>query len=247
MAQEFRTFKTEVRNTGDRKIVGYASVFNTPSQLEPGLYEVIAPTAFDSSLQTDADVMARWNHDDQYLLGRTSSGTLKLSVDSRGLAYEITPPNTSYANDLKALMVRGDVSQASFAFIANDEQWSEDSKGNVVRTITDCQLIDIAPVNRGQYPQATSSIRSQAMENCPAEFRSIIASRQKTVTKRQLDTEIDSLKKLINARSYHSISESEQRADLLQRIGLLKEQLAVDMTRRENEERSRKREIQWKD
>ena len=68
------------------KIVGYAAVFDQESEPLGGFVEVIAPGAFDDVL--GADVRALFNHDANYLLGRTASGTLTLSVDAVGLRYE---------------------------------------------------------------------------------------------------------------------------------------------------------------
>lgn len=73
--------------------------------------------AFDSSLAT-ADVIATWNHNPHYLLGRTGSGTLRLRSEKDGLYVECDRISTTYADDLQKLIDRGDINKMSFQFVA---------------------------------------------------------------------------------------------------------------------------------
>lgn len=162
---EKRFFDCEVRaeTTEDvTKITGYGAVFNKRSENLGGFREVIAPGAFDSVL--DNDVRAFFNHDHNFILGRSKSGTLKLNVDTNGLGYEIDAPQTQTIRDLVLEpMRRGDVSQSSFAFrVARDgEEWVEDDEGVIVRTITKMhRLYDVSPVSIPAYPDAGSAVRS---------------------------------------------------------------------------------------
>jgi hypothetical protein len=142
------------------KIVGYAAVFNEFS--EPlgggGFREVIRPGAFSKTIKT-ADVRALWNHDPNYVLGRTKSGTLKLTEDDHGLAIEITPPNTSWAKDLMESIRRGDVDQMSFGFFAVQDRWSTEN-GQTVRELLEVELFDVSPVTFPAYPQTSVGVRS---------------------------------------------------------------------------------------
>ena len=88
-----------------------------------GYYEQIEKGAFDDVMNDD--VRAYYNHDENYLLGRVSSGTLRIGTDKRGLYYEVDLPNTTYANDLVELMKRGDINQSSFAFLIGQDRWEE--------------------------------------------------------------------------------------------------------------------------
>jgi len=74
---------------GRTVIRGYAAVYDSDSQDLGGFVERIAPGAFKEVLETNPDVFGRYNHD--RLLGRTSSGTVRLFHDERGLRYEIDP------------------------------------------------------------------------------------------------------------------------------------------------------------
>jgi HK97 family phage prohead protease len=162
---ETRFFASEVRaDTSDEltMITGHGSVFNSRSENLGGFREIIAPGAFDNVLQDD--VRAFFNHDHNFILGRSSNGTLRLSVDGEGLRYEIDAPQTQTIKDLVlAPMQRGDVNQSSFAFrVARDgEEWNEDDEGVVVRTIHKMQrLFDVSPVSMPAYPDAGSAVRS---------------------------------------------------------------------------------------
>src|SRR5215469_16336921 len=125
--QERRFLSTgEIRvstgTNGQKKIVGYATKFSPARSSDLGGWrEEIDPHAFDASLASSPDVRGLWNHDPNHILGRTVSGTLRLSVDSVGLKYEIDPPDTTMAKDLLISLQRGDVSQSSFAFTCSED------------------------------------------------------------------------------------------------------------------------------
>lgn len=129
------------------KLVGHASVFNTLSEDRGGYFVMISPGAFLDSIKTD-DVRALFNHDPNYVLGRTKSGTLKLSEDDRGLAIAVDLPDTSFARDLTVLMERGDISQMSFGGMIKTETRHED-KDATIYVVKQFQLWDISPVT---YP-----------------------------------------------------------------------------------------------
>lgn len=167
-----RRTTTQRADVNGQTIMGYAAVFNSPSEDLGGFIEYIAPGAFDSVMNDD--VRGFYNHDYNYLLGRASSGTLRLSTDERGLRYEIDLPNTTYANDLIELMRRGDVKESSFAFMIESDTWSVKNKQNI-RTITKIsRLIDVAPVVIPAYPAATSQLVTRAL-NTDAEVQTSVA------------------------------------------------------------------------
>lgn len=143
------------------KITGYAAVFDKRSHDLGSFREVIHKNAFDKTLSKNLSVMGLLNHDSNLVLGRTTSGTMKVSVDDVGLKYEIDPPNTSYANDLLVSMRRKDIDGSSFAFYALEESWSVDKKTNEnIRTILEAELLDCSVVTNGAYPDASSQCRS---------------------------------------------------------------------------------------
>lgn len=153
---EKREFRMEEAAYEGQTIRGYAAVYNSDSEWMGGFYEQIAPGAFDGVM--DNDVRAYFNHDESLLLGRVSSGTLRISTDARGLYYEVDMPNTSYANDLVELMKRGDVNQSSFAFLIGQDRW-EERDGKTYRIIEKVsRLLDVSPVSQPAYESATSEL-----------------------------------------------------------------------------------------
>ena len=85
-----------VNEDGTSVLFGYAAVF--PDGTEKSVYrygsvtETITPGAFARALRDKQDVRALFNHDSGNLLGRISSGTLRLVEDQTGLRYEIDMP-----------------------------------------------------------------------------------------------------------------------------------------------------------
>lgn len=178
---EHRIFKAqELRAAPDsRTIEGYAAVFNSESEDFGWFVEEIAPGAFDDVLGND--VRALFNHDNNLILARTTSKTLEISVDERGLKYKFEAPNTSVGNDLLESIRRGDVSQSSFGFTVADAKWEDlemmkDGKKwfKTKRTILKLErLYDVSPVTFPAYPDTDVALRS-------FEARKVEASNDKT-------------------------------------------------------------------
>ena len=157
VVKEQREFRMEHAEQNGNTIRGYAAVYNSDSEWMGGFYEQIETGAFDDVLEND--VRAYFNHDENLLLGRVSSGTLRISTDKRGLFYEVDLPNTTYANDLVELMKRGDVNQSSFAFLIEKDRW-EQRGGTTYRIIEKVsRLLDVSPVSQPAYPDATSELK----------------------------------------------------------------------------------------
>ena len=150
--------RAEKDEKGKKKVKGYAAVFNSLSEDLGGFREKINRNAFDNVL--DNDVVAVFNHDMNMILGRTTSGTLKLSVDERGLLTEIDMPNTTLGNDLIELVERGDISKMSFGFYVDREEWIE-SERDFVREVKEVKkLIDVSLVTKPAYNDTSVAIRS---------------------------------------------------------------------------------------
>ena len=150
----------ELRQEGESAtIVGYGAVFNSRSENLGGFYEYIDRNAFDNVLKNETDTRFLINHEG-IPLGRTTAGTLRLSVDEVGLRYEVDLPNTQTANELKEALKRGDVNQSSFAFSVERDKWSEED-GAMRRDILSIdRLLDVSAVSFPAYPSATVGIRS---------------------------------------------------------------------------------------
>ena len=143
-------------------IAGYAAKFNTRSQDLGGFVETIAPGAFARSLDSGADVRALINHDPSLILGRTVAGTLRVAEDSTGLHYQVQAPDTSYARDLIESMQRGDVTQSSFGFYKQIDDWSRDGATRL-RTLLDVDVFDVSPVTYPAYLDTESGVTGRSL------------------------------------------------------------------------------------
>ena len=141
MTIERRALAAELRAKG-RRLEGYAATFGTEARIGD-FTETIAPGAFRASLATGRDILALVDHDQARMLARTRSGTLRLSEDSRGLAFDLDVPATTAGNDVLALAERGDLGGMSFAFTV--DKAGEDWRGDA-RTLRSVTLHEISAV-----------------------------------------------------------------------------------------------------
>ena len=139
-------------------LVGYAAVFNRDSS-DLGFIEQVDPRAFDKTVR-EADVRGLGNHDVNWLLGRSKASTLRLSVDSIGLQYEIDV-NEADPDGVRALqkVKRGDWDGSSFSFQAIRDEWNWEANPPQ-RRLLEVALIDVGPVTFPAYPDATATSRA---------------------------------------------------------------------------------------
>jgi HK97 family phage prohead protease len=159
-----RRVAIELRAGGDKRsprLAGYAAVFNSPSQDLGGFTEIVMPGAFKRSLASARDPLALVQHMPQLVLGRRSAGTLSLSEDPRGLAFEIDVPDTTAARDLLVSVERGDVTGASFAFStpAGGDRWQMRGEA-VIRELLDVDLHEITITAQPAYLDTTVARRA---------------------------------------------------------------------------------------
>lgn len=160
--RRFTSVPVEIRAGSDKRTIGgYAAKFDRPSQNLGGFRERIDIRAFNKSRGDGwAGVVARYNHDNNMLLGTTGAGTLRLGIDEIGLTYDVDMP--AARGDVHELVERGDVRQSSFAFIAYEDDWSADDSGFPLRTLLSVRLLDVAPVNTPAYEDTSVGLRSLA-------------------------------------------------------------------------------------
>ena len=166
--KNIRDFKTKFKITRDeqtpdeRVVEGYFALYESETELWEGSYEIITKGAFDNTL--NKDVRALWNHNTQYVLGRSKNGSLQLKADDKGLFGTIKLPNTQYANDLYELVSRGDIDQASFGFNIIDEDLEELASGGYRWRINEIDLHEISVVTFPAYEKTTDQARAQQVE-----------------------------------------------------------------------------------
>ena len=154
---EHRAASLEVRAKG-RRLEGYAAMFGVEARIGP-ITESIRAGAFSPSLVDKRDVLALVDHSAAALLARTRSGSLRLSEDSRGLAFDLDIPDTSLGRDILALAERGDLGGMSFGFKPNagGETWQGKS-----RTLTSIDLREISVVQAFPAYAETSIVARSA-------------------------------------------------------------------------------------
>lgn len=161
--RRFTRFPPELRqeNGGPKHIVGYAACFGKLSRKLGGFVEQVNHTAFNTSRGDNwPDVVCRYNHKDDLLLGTTVARTLSLSVDDTGLSYDVEPPQSRA--DILEYVHRGDVRHSSFAFrvYPGGDEWGVSEFNYPMRTLLDVQLIDVAPVLDPAYPDSSAAARA---------------------------------------------------------------------------------------
>lgn len=140
------------------RVEGYPAVTGQDTSIGDMWIEIIAPGAFRSALARD-DVVFLINHCGEPL-ARTSSGTLKLSEDDKGLRMEtVLDPEDPDVQRLVPKMKRGDMSKMSFAFRATRQEW-DDTTEPPTRTIHELQLVDVSVVNTPAYEGTSIALRS---------------------------------------------------------------------------------------
>jgi HK97 family phage prohead protease len=152
-----------------RTVAGTAIVYRSPSLPLPFI-ETIAAGAFSASVSGAQDIRFLVNHDSTLLLARTSSKTLNITEDSKGVHFRTTLGNSSAANDLLDSIQRGDVTSCSFGFQCVKDAWTE-TRGQVQRTILKANLFEVSATGDPAYQASTINVRSM-----PAQFRSMLAA-----------------------------------------------------------------------
>jgi len=162
--RRFTRFPLEVRAAGEgqpKHIYGYAACFGKLSRKLGGFVEQVHPTAFNESrIDNWPDVVCRFNHKDDLLLGTTYAHTLELRIDETGLAYDVEPPQSR--QDILEYCQRGDVRHSSFAFrvFPGGDEWGVSEFNYPMRTLLSVQLVDVAPVLDPAYPDSTAAARA---------------------------------------------------------------------------------------
>jgi uncharacterized protein len=169
MKQERRTFTGTViaRSEGEnmpKEIGGIAAVINSVTDL--GYFEeVIERGAFDNALNKEYDIRCLFNHEAELILGRTKASTCNVFVNADGnLEYTWVPDyeNPTHMSVVRSIM-RGDITQSSFAFTIKEQKWSESTKYGSMgkRTITMIEdLYDVSPVTYPAYVDTEADARS---------------------------------------------------------------------------------------
>lgn len=160
---ETRNLQYEVRfSDDDRTIEGYAIVCNSESE-DLGFREVIAPEALDGIIEKSDCLMLLEHNRSKGVLARSKygKGSLALEVDETGLKFRFTCPNTAVGDEAYEGVKRGDYQNCSFAFVADQDEWTKKDNGEYLRTIRSFKYIkDCSIVAEPAYGATSVSCRS---------------------------------------------------------------------------------------
>jgi HK97 family phage prohead protease len=145
-----------------RTVEGVSSVMGV--EYDMGWYkEIIHEGAFDEAIK-NSDIRALFNHDPNYILARTKSGTLEVSISNKNFNYRFESPQTTYGDDLLVSLERGDIAESSFAFVIHRQRWEEIQEGDdwyYIRHIEEIEIIyDVGPVTYPANPDTSAAKRS---------------------------------------------------------------------------------------
>ena len=163
----------------EKHLAGHGAVYDRWSVDLGGFKELFEQGTFAESIKRD-DIRSLQNHDAHYILGRTKAGTLALEEDKKGVKFDVTLPETSYARDLLVSVERRDITGCSIIFFVDpkDERWLVDGeevdfldalmamwdekKHKVERRVSKAEMADIGPVTFPAYPQ--TDVKARAVE-----------------------------------------------------------------------------------
>ena len=143
----------------NRNVSGFAANF---LEYDLGSFrERIERSAFDNL--DNYDIHALYNHDYGQVLARRNKGkgTLDLQVNDEGLYFAFELPDTATGNEVRTLVGRGDVDQASWAFTVKKEEWLDVRSDKPLRVIKEVgEIFDISLTPRGANPTTSAALRS---------------------------------------------------------------------------------------
>ncbi len=195
-------------------------MFNEPCDFRY-FTEFIAPGAFKNALKVKPlEVVSNIQHDDRWILGHTLNGTLALREDEIGLHQWTRVAPTSYAEDLRVLIDRGDIQQASFAFTIDAEEWEYIDKGKdteeVKVTITSVGVLyDVTVCALGAYRQTDVEIEAASRSRLDRAIRQgRVRGLPDAKARRMIGSTSDQARRKRRAGSVQSAEAAQRKRDL---------------------------------
>lgn len=174
-------------DSGDgRLLFGYGAMFNQDTVInswEGNFVERIAPGAFKRSIRNNgSDVKILFNHGMDPSIGDKPLGRhTVLREDDKGLYVEVPLSETSYNDDLLALLRDGALDGMSFRFSVVRDTWEQpDGKSTKlpVRTLQEVRLFELGPVTFPAYAATSAGVRSR---DTFAEWRSLPEDKRQAI------------------------------------------------------------------
>lgn len=171
--RERRVIPTELGTVELRKDAGPPKIamfvpYNKRSVEIMGFTEIIAPGFFTRSVKNgrtakrNNDIVALWQHDPSWVLGRQANDTLTFDDSEKGMNALVEldaedPMHRHFARRVE----RRDVTGTSFGFTTIKDEWEFDDDGNATRTLVEGKIFDFSPVTYPAYPDSDSEARER--------------------------------------------------------------------------------------
>lgn len=140
-------------------VEGYATTFNDPYLMGSydgvDYYEQIDARAFDGADMTD--VILQYDHSGM-VYARQKNGTLELNVDEHGLHVRADLGSTPASRELYEAIKTGLVSEMSFAFTVESDNFNSDNHTRTINRIK--KVFDVSAVSIPANPSTEISARS---------------------------------------------------------------------------------------
>ena len=157
---ERRSF--ELRADGNNfEIAARAIKYNAISQDLGGFVERVSPGAFTESIKRGDEIVCLVNHQQSEILGRTRNGSLEIEDSPDALRFRCKLNRAIQAHrDLYEMVKSGLISECSFAFTVDDQEWDNSHKPPL-RTIKRGTLYDLSVVVSPAYANGATSAEAR--------------------------------------------------------------------------------------
>lgn len=169
-------------------ILGTGIVFNQRSQKLGFFVEIIDQRALDEADMSD--MVSCFNHDMNFILGRSSNNTMSFSIDDKGLHYDTLPQDNQTRRDMVIDPIqRRDVTGSSFIFATarRGDDWEEEASGLVVRYVRKIERVfETGPVTMPAYTQTSTDVHKRSFDDFIKETRKVESMYRSHFAKAQL-------------------------------------------------------------
>ena len=158
--------RSTFNDNGDEQVYvdGIGIVYNSKTEIFPGITESIEPGAFSESLSSFRTIKSFINHNPTKILSTTRSEPALEILDSEDfLEFSAPIPPTTYGQDLVVNLKRGNIKGASFSFSIseNGDRYKKMPDGTLHRTIVAAEIYEVGPVTNPAYEQTDVGLRSK--------------------------------------------------------------------------------------
>lgn len=156
-----------------RTIEGYAIVFGCESVLLvdwcDAYREIIEPGAVTEQDLAGWDIKMTMWHNRERLLARSNKGegTLRLSVDERGVKYSFDAPHTADGDTVLELVKRGDLAGSSFTYSTDSDgvRYEKREDGSILRHVNKISYVyEMTVASDPAYTETSVSAREAGMQ-----------------------------------------------------------------------------------